>query len=1529
MLNQASEGYEYQDLFSLFLVINEILSRKNASFFIDQKIVENDRFDDFKIVKEKSIECVQIKYSNGDTAHHLEKADLANGNGHDTAIDQLFTSWKQLKQKYPDNNNFYLCTSWRKPDEKDSLCNVLKTVNLDNVMFLKTIRSYMPDTLFYQIDADVLWPSGETPQKGWNRLKNVADNIDREEFVSFCNNFTICVQLPIASMDIHNPGSLERILMGMASKMGAGIYPNHNKSAENVVLNMLDYIRKCRFQNNTEPILISDFIRSSRLITDYQMINHCFPVDRQHCVINEEENESLLQCLEQQGNVILTGNPGCGKSWFTEMFCRHLQNKGKKIIRFNCYTQLDDKEGIKRIQKNVLLTNLAGQLLEKFELYDYKLKLYGADRAEVCNLLEHVDEECYLIVDGLDHIERQYKINNESLSKSEVAILEELLMLPKQKNLHILLISQPIEALNPFYEQGYIRRYMPKWDKNKISRLMKLYSVEQEVTSIADVLLEKSQGNVLYLNYLIREIYSCENKLEKLQSLPEYDTNLEKYYEYLCLQVQGKKLLYTLAGAEFYLSENELVDITGYGNQVYEELTTLKPILRQNEAAGGYLIYHESFRRYLIEQIMAQGMDPVKVIYRDCTEWLLSKNHFDDAKSYCHLFPLLLRTKKLDVVRKIAKEDYVYNSVYNGYSYERIWENLQYMLRCYCVLEDISGCAIALELLNVLEVTRYEIEGNIAYYEALCAIKGAKQLGHMLYHNDKPAFSESAGLEICYICSKNGVIPRWDFYVDENLQEVEIDKIRPYFRFWVDCDGNQAVYETLLAWEEDWQRECSEYIYEDIIDYLGKEKFRSFCEKNKLMHWLALIDKKNNYSLCEVEITEQEIESCIKRIRDIRYPGDKEKEDIQLLFCSVYTYGKKNNADKICNIIMEELANINWFYNWIIFAVNIVRIYTLENSFSYEQEILTWLRYLVKDTDVFKGKPRCCDLFSVEEMLLDTYRMALGLLAGDEREKNFALVEAFDILGNLADETTTLLDNSPGGPLVQGKRLHLMKEFIAFASEDSLNKEIEAVIQKSVHTNYYASLAQLEFELTNIFYEVNEELANEHYSRGIHLLLAYTLHKEISWETVMDGYEILWSHNPENAKKIREDITRHTFALLDHTDGRVTRHFPNHWFRILLETDPQYALSLLEQFQKEVKNGYILEDMILDVIEKLSCQSAYDDELICLIETLPNNYSEKILNASLGILERTMTVQPYKAKELVVNLLSRLPLKEKLINGEIHYLEDSLLRLCDYAESLSLEASYFRSWISKQQEGKEHSFSAENECIRYDVETDEMVEQLRMKYLCKEDIPKMKEYLDCCTQKEIIWDAMIKSLACRENSRHFRDYIVELIEGCNLATQERVTLYIKLFINSYSYGMQMVEQKYWEIACLLDEDFAFHRLFELMEKEAQGVLGVGILKAMQVNSNLKGDIDEVWNILYKINVERIPALVDDYDSMESFTVIDESTELKELLQQIINGRMLSEEKERVMAVFEYLMDIFVDKNELKIKSSLQYFDVVS
>ncbi len=73
-LNSAHEGYEYQDLLTVYFILPEILNGYNSNFVIDKKLNPEDVFDDLTIERQGIILKKQIKYSK---AHTLQKKDIS------------------------------------------------------------------------------------------------------------------------------------------------------------------------------------------------------------------------------------------------------------------------------------------------------------------------------------------------------------------------------------------------------------------------------------------------------------------------------------------------------------------------------------------------------------------------------------------------------------------------------------------------------------------------------------------------------------------------------------------------------------------------------------------------------------------------------------------------------------------------------------------------------------------------------------------------------------------------------------------------------------------------------------------------------------------------------------------------------------------------------------------------------------------------------------------------------------------------------------------------------------------------------------------------------------------------------------------------------------------------------------------------------------------------------------------------------------------------------------------------------------
>ena len=86
-LNNAHEGYQYQDLLCSYFILKEIiLGRFDSVLTFDKKHIEDDRFDDLVIQNGNRIQRKQIKYSNETNAKHLAKNDLSKDKGTSLAI---------------------------------------------------------------------------------------------------------------------------------------------------------------------------------------------------------------------------------------------------------------------------------------------------------------------------------------------------------------------------------------------------------------------------------------------------------------------------------------------------------------------------------------------------------------------------------------------------------------------------------------------------------------------------------------------------------------------------------------------------------------------------------------------------------------------------------------------------------------------------------------------------------------------------------------------------------------------------------------------------------------------------------------------------------------------------------------------------------------------------------------------------------------------------------------------------------------------------------------------------------------------------------------------------------------------------------------------------------------------------------------------------------------------------------------------------------------------------------------------------
>jgi broad-specificity NMP kinase len=1505
-LGTAHEGYEYQDYLTVGYVIQEIIGGTKSVFLIDKKDTEHDKFDDLKIIDGLMAKCIQVKYSNEDVAHKLSRYDLSNGNGHDTALDTLFFSWKELKEKYGDVT-FKLCVAWDLPDQTDDILDVLQEEVHVNAFSNK----------HYKILPDKIWPKGKKPKSGWNRFSKASSGIDREEFILFCENFSIEVNYPKASLDLDSPGELENILFDFAKKLGVGIYPN-NISIKDFIYRFVSYVKSIRAKGGRTTV--EDIIQKVGLITNYGKIEHNFQIDEGLFVREPEQIDRVLACLKHNNKIIFTGEPGAGKSWFIEDFVRELKRRKKKVIRFNCYLSLDDSNSLRRIRRDVFYGNLMHEILAEFpELMEFKESTYGANKEEVENLFKHINQECYLIVDGLDHIERVYEAKKGNIEKGKTDIIDSIYHLVLSANIRVLLSSQPLSIYETFYENGFYPLKINDWGKDQTSLYLEKCNIKNEIwASGIDVLTtiqEKSNGNALYISYLVKEIKKMAIFQEdKFRELPQYSIGLKEYYHYLFVQVSFDAILYSLAGLEFYVTNEELKEITGLGDNVDTVLENISPVLRTNVISGGIIIYHESFRRFIVDYLSEKGGDVKKIIYRDIIEWLDRDGLFGKPKSFHNLLEILVSIEEYSKVMAYLNINYVHDSMYFGYSRESILKNYRYFLKSACLVKEFSKIALLSEIGNMLDLTMYEIESiNEDYMEALAAIHGIERLNSILEFDGKATYGLKEGLEACYICSKRRRNTWWNLYW-ENKEQISLDEMKYYVRYVVDKNGIDIIDDILKKMNKKGYSNFRKLIFSEIITYITVDEVAYKIEKYNLKQWKETYDEANDWLYGQKYVAEQKCLDLLERIRNIGHIGE---DDSSLLMAFFKSIGKaiRNNKYRIYLKALKDFADINWFYNWCIFVLEMIEMSekVRQGNCEYsEEKIIEIYQQLLKDTDVFKGKPSTCDLYGASELIKESMLKPLKYISTKQAWK-----QIIDILFTISQETTTSLDSSLVGPLPDYKLMEILMDILAENNSEYVMEVVRKIIASAKEGGVYGTISSFCYKAASMEMKIgNLDSANEYYKEGIKYSLCYSSHKEASLEQVIDSYPLFYNIKTEKAIEYRNKITDMTLAVLSHTDGRVTKRFLNRWFRQLLMTDTNYAVNFLSEIQLRWERSWIVEEMIEDLIEWM-VSNGCSFQAIYLIEALPNSMNNSIIQYSVKAIRELMKCGKEKdARRLYINIISRLNFK--YMHRETGIDMESLIELSAIGDQFGINVKTLNAWLLKW---RSISVKAKWETrktlqistipVFSSMSFDNMFEWLSNNIVTEDIINAVIYWLE---ENNLLEEKQIMQLICAMvhaepfsyNYDKHLDYIKIILENAGLNEKIKAYGYVLIFTASKSkWNQNLYDKESFSKAITYDRVTALDTLFDELYIE-MAKLGVTIttnlmaaLMEIQYDNEI---ISEMWCNTYDVMQMRLP------DEAKHDLEIKNEHSLDIGLSCVILGRLIHGEKERMLSSISYLID---------------------
>ena len=111
---------------------------------------------------------------------------------------------------------------------------------------------------------------------------------------------------------------------------------------------------------------------------------------------------------------------------------------------------------------------------------------------------------------------------------------------------YVTIASQPIDALDEFKANSYCIFEIEPWGIRQVKSLMATFqiaddTIKEDDSSISEYLLKKSQGNALYLNYILRQLRNSNVNKELIDGIPDYDISLSEYYSYLYKKIHNNR----------------------------------------------------------------------------------------------------------------------------------------------------------------------------------------------------------------------------------------------------------------------------------------------------------------------------------------------------------------------------------------------------------------------------------------------------------------------------------------------------------------------------------------------------------------------------------------------------------------------------------------------------------------------------------------------------------------------------------------------------------------------------------------------------------------------------------------------------------------------------------------------------------------------------------------------------------------------------------------------------------------------------
>jgi len=1189
-LTPAHRGYAYQDLV-VALRLLDLLTGRAASVQVEDMHAVEDRFDDAKVTDASGL-CtgIQIKHSTVD--RQVERATFAT-NRRGLRLDNLVLGMLRVREAATTQTDFafQIVTTDRAPSapEAGSLFTRASQSTADSLQ--RASSSFQLVTAVVQDLAR----RGDLP----------AIEVEPSDLNWALSRLWIVAGAPRYSGDLRAPGPAEQILLSkVRDELGAGSYPNHKRSPEDVAASLILSAQAARTEMYTPTR--ETLLHRLQLRTDYGSVPSSHPVVESlrvgRSAVIGDLSEQITAQSRDGGVVVITGPPGHGKSWLADELERHLSTDEWLLSAHYCYVNdADSNRETRTFIETIHGSLIAGIARREPTLVSKNLPLLTASRETLEQTLLRASEttRVALVIDGLDHITRvRGALPGHSPS---LGVCEALAAIELPAGVVMIVLSQPGDHLTPFRSDSSSFFTLPGMSDQEIEDLVRKQldmNIDQDsAVGIVEAIVTQAAGNALYATYLCREISSKQMPLASaastLRNIPRFDGDLQVYYEYVYggLSQGASFVADSLALMNFAISANELRDLVPRPSLVDDAMVSLAPVLRQN-LGSGIRIYHESFSRFIRERLASRPEDLASVV-EEVVTWLRDKGLYSDARTYRWLLTILSDDARYAEVHAHVDDDFVWKSIGAGHQSRTILRNLQIAAECAVLDKRFDVASRCLQLSNAVHRFQGDQFGSLVEYADLYThFVGTEEVAASLLEDEQIVLSGRDGLLICAAIDRLGAVAPWAEYLraydaerEDGHGRLELDESLAELR---------GLLRQLLIDEPDrhpnWER-LSESIsalelpvpevLEVVQDVYGVMGVNSLIS--------ALPDPRSG--LLHIALTggSSEASEALRRLRGLTPLPGRVHDLLSAGLSAEHISAAASTTDlveltrEVVNGVRESrittlsdwidacalaarlspqqlataevlCAGEGWYRRWLRFTIAL-SVAEASPQPLQRQQPLAILNALDGETSPFVGTPRAVDLYFAHPLIRDTLERVLALV--DDAD----LTDAFDTLQRISESTTANLMGMAGGPLAPEALADLTA---------SIGTRAPAVARKQLDdlgsdaNGFYSDLTRLRLQRSRLELSLDEPLAAErHWLDALKLLPAYGWHKDSTIEELFGPLENLILTDIAQVRVRLPVLQTLAERVSNHSDGRGMSHVVAQWWRTVAVVDPVWVLSTL------------------------------------------------------------------------------------------------------------------------------------------------------------------------------------------------------------------------------------------------------------------------------------------------------------------------------------------------------------------------------